>query len=242
MTHELNISSRRAPAFTLIELLVVISIIALLVGITLPALGSARETARRTQCLANLRGIGQGFALYLNDSKGILPLVQPLHTPDPSGTGNNPGNPVSLLDVLADYLDAPIPRDDGEGNFIVSDPFKCPSDRTGAIPPPDPPPANFDSRPLYMVVGTSYEYVPGVYMAFAEVLLNVRRPAFAVTKAYENNRNWPIAQDQYGWHKQRGSGMKQNAVFWPDFRTDWATAPTGSELSTLAIDLRRFGG
>ena len=56
-----------------------------------------------------------------------------------------------------------------------------------------------------MIMGTVWGtlVVPGLYMAFAEVFLSVRRPAVAVSKAYENNRNWPIVQDQYGWHKLR---------------------------------------
>jgi prepilin-type N-terminal cleavage/methylation domain-containing protein len=60
-------------AFTLIELLVVISIIALLIGILLPALGVARETSRQTQCLSNMRSWGQGQLLFSGSNKGITP-------------------------------------------------------------------------------------------------------------------------------------------------------------------------
>lgn len=61
-------------AFTLVELLVVIGIIALLVSILLPTLNRARESANRTKCLANLRGIGQLVTMYANAYKGKIPI------------------------------------------------------------------------------------------------------------------------------------------------------------------------
>ena len=63
--------------FTLIELLVVISIVSLLVAILLPALATARESARRIQCATKLRALAQASMVYSYDHKGALPLSQP---------------------------------------------------------------------------------------------------------------------------------------------------------------------
>ncbi len=60
--------------FTLIELLVVISIIALLVGILMPALGAARRSAMAIQSVSNLRQVGIGLAAYNTDRKGFYPI------------------------------------------------------------------------------------------------------------------------------------------------------------------------
>src|SRR5829696_8398323 len=69
--------------FTLVELLVVIGIIALLIGILLPTLAKARESARKAACLANLRTLGQALHMYANVWKDQLPNGSP---PGPKAT------------------------------------------------------------------------------------------------------------------------------------------------------------
>src|SRR5687767_9383814 len=65
---------RTKSAFTLIELLVVIAIIALLAAILFPVFARARENARKTSCTNNLKQLGLGVAMYVQDYDGLYPM------------------------------------------------------------------------------------------------------------------------------------------------------------------------
>ncbi|MDP1661811.1 MAG: prepilin-type N-terminal cleavage/methylation domain-containing protein [Phycisphaerales bacterium] len=74
--------------FTLIELLVVIAVIALLVGILLPALAGAREAARTTKCLSNCRSVQIALTTYATDARDKFPHWSAWQTLDGDGSSN----------------------------------------------------------------------------------------------------------------------------------------------------------
>ena len=106
---EALMTMKERRGFTLIELLVVISIIALLIGLLMPALSWARRSSRRAACLSNLHQIGLAFQTYLPDNDDILPYVLPFDKQE---------GDESLLSELDMYI-------------TNNDVFICPSDDTG---------------------------------------------------------------------------------------------------------------
>lgn len=106
----------------MIELIVSIGIIAVLLGITLPALRGSIESARRTVCYSNLHTFGQAIQMFRNDHDGTMPYAF-------GGFINLDMNARGPIDDLASYIDGvDPPRMEPDGRMIVAAPYRCPSD------------------------------------------------------------------------------------------------------------------
>jgi prepilin-type N-terminal cleavage/methylation domain-containing protein/prepilin-type processing-associated H-X9-DG protein len=129
----------RSNGFTLVELLVVIGIIALLIGVLLPVLSKARESGNAVKCSANLRSIGQGFAIYLAENKQYYPAAY-LYNVDPGNgaphvAGGSAATPKRGYTHWSWYIfTAGRKAGANEGGFV------CPSLLNGGLPPTNPQP------------------------------------------------------------------------------------------------------
>jgi prepilin-type N-terminal cleavage/methylation domain-containing protein len=161
----------KATGFTLIELLVVISIISILASMILPSLGRAKEKARVSNCLSNLRQLGIAMRLYVDDNNNRFPPWQVDDTGDRS-RGNAPLM-KSVVGALGGFDSdtahlpyIPTAKVRPLYNYVQpSEVFKCGQDKgqyyksCGQMPPLRP--SNFIST------GNSYQYNAGLLSLLA---------------------------------------------------------------------------
>ncbi len=155
-----------ALAFTLIELLVVVAIIAVMIGILLPALSGARNEGMRIKCLANMRGLGQAFAAYsVDDAQGF---TSPIHPRAEISWFYDGEYEYGGKTGLAVYGHQDFKEENrvlnryvfGEPNNFPPSLYECPTDQ-----PIQPAPVDFDAyffkpnligKRVHVVTGTSY--------------------------------------------------------------------------------------
>nr|WP_309688956.1 prepilin-type N-terminal cleavage/methylation domain-containing protein [Armatimonas sp.] len=185
----------RNRAFTLIELLVVIAIIAILAAILFPVFAQAREKARATACLSNLKQIGLALMMYTQDYDETNP---------PYNDGVINFNAPAVVATTPNFLGCLTPYTKNKGiYFCPSVPNGAGTQACDAVAVPESCTSYLGNAPI---IGATIAAIPNpADIVYTQELFNKRNFAFMrprVLNATAGTYQW--------WHFPRGIGTQEN--------------------------------
>ncbi len=199
----------RRIGFTLVELLVVIGIIALLIGILMPALSKARESSNRVKCAANLHNIGIAVVNFANDYKGVFPMAYQM--PDPAYPFRFPallsGDETLMDPPLYNWKKYGVPWQTFQKYGVEQGNFVCPSADYCSVKEYST--ANGAPPEWGPVLWTHYQYVAGL----------------TTTNKGKSGVNWGTAEPALKLNDAQGSRkvIAADMVYYSGNGTKWST-------------------